>query len=217
MLTVRNPIEKSGLPWPPQFYTGQAGCFCCAAPPPQSVYYGSYYRRTITSETCSYCTGTGGQLAQRWMLEVSGIVDKTANPAPCASSPIEPGCGRNNGTFILSPEFFTATCCARASPAFTTTMQFNFGACGLCATVTTAKWHLRFCSTGVARVVLACCPSGGSVFTEFGAIYDLDRTLFDCMGPNTFTKNGTDFFNAGSGGIQICCEGAPATITVTPI
>ena len=52
-------FAKTGLPWPPQFYTGQAGCFCCAPPPPPQAayYYGRQYGYYYSGVETICCPG----------------------------------------------------------------------------------------------------------------------------------------------------------------
>jgi hypothetical protein len=85
------------------------------------------------------------------------------------------------------------------------------GACGICATETVGYYRLSICSTGNVVVSLV-----SPTYAEIPVQWFIDRTLFNCMGTNTLALQ-TSFFSTGSGGLNMCCEGSPATVTISPI
>jgi hypothetical protein len=203
--------------WPPEFFGNTCNCQCGPPPPPPLPYlayaYSSYYGG-VASEPCAICPG--GRLATRWQIEISGYANLTP-PAPCATS-VGTQCTANNGTFILRPIASSHRCCRRVSPTFVGTgaTLTNFG-CGICHNSSGLYYDLEVCPDagdptriGYISLWLVSITSGEGI-----ALWTIPPADFNCMGSNTLTLDDS-YHESSFGGLTICCDGAPASITLQP-
>jgi len=102
-------LERSGLVWPPKFFTGQAGCFCCSPPADAAYYYGSSYNpRSLWS-----CCKLGGTL---YDIPTTLYVTLTSATASCFNNRTVALLGCNSCEWSISHQssiltpFMTAPC-----------------------------------------------------------------------------------------------------------
>jgi hypothetical protein len=214
----------------PAFFTGEAGCFCCGAPPPTSrAYYdGAYYtRRVIGTSGCTVCSDAGNRFADNWQLEVTGFVSYTP-AAPCESS-VGATCENNNGTFVLG-----TTCtpdppgfgCCRQSPAFTSQgfIVQAFSTPDICESMSLQYRLHIYPSSGISKgaTLLLMKASGAPAGAKevYATWKTPAATTFNCLSANTLTLQTASpnqpYWDV-SPGCTACCDGAPSTVTITPI
>jgi hypothetical protein len=236
-------LNRHGVKWPPGFFSGQAGCSCCAPPPPPPppnfVYYRRYYgygygTTGLVPNVCPFCndTASGGQVANKWQLEVDAPYGVTP-PSPCGalSAGTDDICNNAAGTWILTRGYgatdysfdpisghtFVETFCVWNSPAFdwygVYPIPDQFGAvyCWGCSNLK-GKYVLTLqrlfdltANTIIGKLVtLMIDESGGS---SFGGNYTrwlpaAGDDQFDCLGVNTMNLDRDAFHIGGDAGPQ---------------
>lgn len=245
--------------WPPQFFTGEGGgCSCCAPPPPPPppdfVYYRKYYgygygTTGLVPNTCPFCndTASGGQVANKWQLEVESPYGVTP-PSPCGalSAGTDDICNNAAGTWVLTRGYgatdtFTDqitgntlvnTQCVWDSPSFTwygtypLPDAFGIIYCYGCLQIQ-AKYQLileRLFNATTNTIIgktasLYVTPTSGFSYYYTRWLPSAGESIFDCLGVNVMSLDRDAFNIGGDAGPQspFCCDGVDNTVYLLPL
>jgi hypothetical protein len=196
--------------------------------------------------TCPFCedTASGGQVANKWQLEVEAPYGVTP-PSPCGSlsAGTDDICNNAAGTWILSrgygpTETFTdiygnvlvSTKCVWESPSFEwygvvpLPDQFNIVYCYACASMfakyvlTLERLYNLTTNAIVSKSVYLTIDYSGYSFAYTRWFPSTGETVFDCLGVNQMDLDRDTFHIGGDAGPQspFCCDGVPNSVYLLP-